>query len=317
MLRPRTLIPLFSFIAVLLLLSPLTLQAYPRDWDLTIAKEARFDVGNSGALVVDVPDADVIIESGSSGEIAIEIEVASSNLERALDHFEEMEFSFDEEPGRIEINARAPRTHWNWRGSTYAVTVRVSLPENFNIEVQTNDGDIDVQSVTGALHLKTSDGDIKLNKINSPRVLLDTSDGDILLGQLRAPDVQIETSDGTIEADGLYGDDIDIRTSDGDIYIDALSGGLNAMTTDGDIRVQIDDLQRTTLRSGDGDITVIMATTLNANVDFHADDLVLRQVDLNFKGELSEHRARGKLNGGGPRLQASTRDGSLTLSTGK
>ena len=99
--------------------------------------------------------------------------------------------------------------------------------------------------------------------------------------------------------------------------IDALSGGLNAQTTDGDIRVHIDSLEPTTLRSGDGDITVITAATLNANVDLRAEDLYLRNLDLNFNGELSDHRARGKLNGGGPRLQASTRDGSITLSTRK
>ena len=97
--------------------------------------------------------------------------------------------------------------------------------------------------------------------------------------------------------------------------IAALSGGLNALTTDGDIRVHIDDLASTTLRSADGDITVIAAATLSANIDLSAEDLFLRQTDLNFNGSVSEHRVRGKLNGGGPRLQVSTRDGTVTLST--
>jgi len=317
MLQPRASTASPTALAVLLLISPAILLAYPRGWDHTIAKEQRFDVGDHGTLIVDVPDADIDVTPGPAGAVSVEIEVASSDLERALDYYERMDFRLDGSRDEVRVQAREPHLRWRWRGASYLVTVRVVVPENFDLEVATDDGNIQISSLRGRLDLRTSDGDIRLDKVDSPRVLLDTSDGDIILGDLHAPDVQIETSDGTIEATGLYGKDIDIRTSDGDILIDALSGGLNAMTNDGDITVQIAELEATSLRTGDGNITVITAANLNANLDLHGEDLILRQADLNFNGDLSEHRARGRLNGGGPRLQASTRDGSITLSTRK
>jgi hypothetical protein len=300
---------------VVLACSPVSSLAYPSHWDHTIAKEARFDVDAEGGLDIDVPDADVVVQPGTDGVVTVQLEVASADLDRAMEAYEDMGFRIDGTRNTVAVKARSQRSGWRWRHSAYTVTVRVTLPENFNINVETDDGDIQVTSVTGNLQLRTSDGDIRIDKVRCQRLLLDSSDGDIILGEVHAPDVQIETSDGGIEAEELFGVDIDIRTSDGDISIEALAGGLNAVTTDGDIRVHITELQPTTLRTGDGDITLITDSGLNANLDLSGDDLVLREADLNFQGELSEHRARGKLNGGGPRLQASTRDGSITFST--
>lgn len=297
------------------LLTPQILLAYPRDWNQTIASEAHFDVDPGGKLVVEVADANVVLQPGSPGKVDVEVEVASHDLDRALERYRDMEFSIEAHGNTVTVHAAKPHSRWRWRYSSYVITVKVSLPEDFNVDIETDDGDINVAALEGNLLLHTSDGDIHIGQANSPRVRIDTSDGNITLGEIRGPDVQIETSDGKIQAAGLWGADIDIRTGDGDILIDALSGGLNAMTNDGNIHVRIDDLASTTLRSADGDITVIAATTLAANVDLHGEDLFLRQTDLNFDGSLSEHRARGKLNGGGPRLQANARDGSITLST--
>jgi hypothetical protein len=295
--------------------APRPLLAYPHDWERTVAAEAHFDVDSDGVLFVEVPDADVVLQPGPPGRLDIKIEVASNDLDRALERYKDMEFSMEANDNRVTIDADAPRSRWQWRRNPYLVTVRVTLPEDFNVDIKTEDGNIDVVSLRGHLHLHTTDGDIHIGKANSPRVHVDTSDGDITLGEIRAPDVQIETADGYIEAAGLWGRDIDIRTGDGDINIEALSGGLNAITSDGDIRVKIDDLAPTTLRSGDGNITILTGVALNANVDLLAEELFIHQADLNFQGSLSKHRARGKLNGGGPRLQVSTQDGSIRLST--
>ena len=57
-------------------LSPRMAAAYPRNWHQTIATEQHFDVDPGGTLVVQVPDANVTLQSGSPGKIDVEIEVA-------------------------------------------------------------------------------------------------------------------------------------------------------------------------------------------------------------------------------------------------
>jgi len=313
-LAPSARRPMFLLLLLSLAL-PLGAQADPRDWDRKIAREETYEVGASGSVVLDVADADVVVRPGGSGKVNVQVEVASRDLERALERYEDMDFRFEQTGDRIRVRAREPRSHWHWRGASYSIVITVDLPEAFALDVSTGDGDIEVGAMRGSLRLQSGDGDIRLANANSPHVILDTQDGDIVLGEIQAPDVQIETSDGNVEAENLVGKDIDIRTSDGDIRIDRLAGGLNAHTNDGTIRVHIDALDATTLRSGDGDIMVSAPASLSANLDFRGEDVVLRQADLAFNGELGEHLVRGKLNGGGPRLQANTRDGRITLST--
>ena len=313
---PALLVSMPLALMLLILRVPVGAGAWPRDWEHRIALEQGFDVGARGKLVVRVPDADVEVLPGEANRVDVRIDVASSDLDRAMESYEDMQFEVDRRGDEIRIDARElRRRNWSWRGPSFAVVVQVRMPRDFDADIETSDGDIMVESMNGQLSAHTSDGDIRVDRIEGPRVLLDTSDGDIFMGDVRAPDIQIESSDGNIEIEYVIGRDVDIRTSDGDIAIEAMSGGLNVLSNDGDIHVRIDELETTTLRTRDGNITVIAATTLSANVDFHGEDVVLRQVDLAFDGDLTERRVRGKLNGGGPRLQANSRDGRITLSS--
>lgn len=315
-LLPRLVAPVLLVPVLLATLMSAGAWAWPRDWEHRIAHEQSFDVASRSKLVVRVPDADVEILAGDGNRVDVRIDVASSDLTRAMELYEDMQFEVDRRGDEIRIDARElRRRNWSWRGPSFAVVVQVRMPRDFDADVETSDGDILVESMNGQLRVHTSDGDIRVDRVEGARVLLDTSDGDILMGDVRAPDIQIESSDGNIEIENLIGRDVDIRTSDGDIAIEAMSGGLNVLSNDGNIHVRIDQLETTTLRTRDGNITVIAATDLSANVDFHGEDVVLRQLDLAFDGDLTQRRVRGKLNGGGPRLQANSRDGRITLSS--
>ena len=179
------------------------------------------------------------------------------------------------------------------RGPGFGILTRVSVPQRFNADISTEDGDIFLGDLDGS-------------------VVLNSSDGDIEVGRIRGDDLNIETSDGDITADAIEARQTDIRTSDGDIDIRAVGGSIRATTSDGDIRVRLAQAGDVRLRTSDGDITIYAPMSLKAEIDFDGEDL---NVDRGFAitGRLTRRRVSGTLNGGGPLIQAGTHDGSITL----
>ena len=90
------------------------------------------------------------------------------------------------------------------------------------------------------------------------------------------------------------------------------SDEVETISLDGDIRIAVSEVGDVRLRTNDGDITIYAPTTLAALVDLEAEDLnVSRGFDI--AGRITRRRVRGDMNGGGPRLEASTHDGTVTL----
>ena len=141
-----------------------------------------------------------------------------------------------------------------------------------------------------------------------------TSDGDIRIAELIADRVEVRTSDGDVDIERLDGSKLEIGTSDGEISIESVSGELRASTSDGDIRVGFDRVAETTLRTGDGDIVLFTDGSVGADLDLRGEDVVLGNL-RGFEGERHDGMARGSLNGGGPLVRASTRDGSIHVRT--
>ena len=259
--------------------------------------QRRFDVGPGGTLTIDIPDGDVEVETGNRSDVQVEVFLSSRDMEWARERFDRMEFKAEASGNTVTVTARRVRTRRSdWgrgRGPGFGILTRVSVPQRFNADISTEDGDIFLGDLDG-------------------RVVLNSSDGDIELGRIRGDELSVETSDGDITADALEARQTDIRTSDGDIDIRAVGGAIRATTSDGDIRVRLAQAGDVRLRTSDGDITIYAPMSLKAEIDFDGEDL---NVDRGFAitGRLTRRRVSGTLNGGGPLIQAGTHDGSITL----
>jgi hypothetical protein len=255
----------------------------------------RFDVAPGGTLQVDVPDGDVDIETRSGGGVAVEVLLSSRDLEWARERFEQMQFSAALNGNTVRITARQVRARdsgWRWNRG-FSLRVRITMPDRFDSDIRTSDGDIFMDDVNGALWLETSDGDVDL-------------------GRVQGDEASIETSDGDVSAVALLSRRTTLRTSDGDIDVQTVSGSFEATTGDGDIRVHIEAAGGVRLRTGDGDITMYLPASLAASVDLDAEDLNVPR-SFQIVGRINRRRLQGDMNGGGPLLEARTGDGSITL----
>lgn len=307
--------PLPAPVVVTILALAVILPAHAgSEWPQERVMQAAFDVSSGGTLRVDVPDADLELERGAADRVEIEVFLGSRDMERARQHFESMNYRADGNEREVTLKADRARSRWSWRDwGGYSITAKIRVPEAFNLDLHTSDGDISVEQVQGTLQVKTSDGDVDVGGAEGSQVSIVTSDGDVSVGDLRAPSIRIASSDGDIRATDLDGDEIELRSSDGDIWVGAVSGALDAATGDGDIQVRIDRFAETSLQSGDGDITVQAPSTLQADLDLSGEDVVLGS-PVRLDGFRDDRKARGTINGGGPLLRATTRDGTITFS---
>jgi hypothetical protein len=258
--------------------------------------EREFEVGVGGTLSVDVSDADVTVRSGTSRDASVNVFMRARDRDWGREVFASMDFDVGLNGDEISVTARSPRidrSSWNDDRGGVGFHVEITVPQSYNAFISTGDGDINMSDLNGEFDLQTSDGDISVGTLS---------------GTLR-----LKTSDGNVSADGLEGATISVRTSDGDVQIGALSGPAEISTSDGDIRVSIERAGDIKLRTGDGDITIYADESLQADVDFSGEEVRMASGFTLNEGRVSEHGARGILNGGGPTLFAHTGDGTIAI----
>ena len=248
---------------------------YPRE----MMHENTFDVGAGGNLRVDVYDADVEVVTGAAVGATVQIYLRSNDMDWARGIFAEMEIStrLDGSSVVIETTKKPSRSWWNNTGNRwFNLIARVQIPEEFDLDISTGDGDVSVDSLRGQVRIHTSDGDIDIGSLSGS-----------VIG----------------------------KTSDGDIRVRlAAAGEASFQTGDGDVRIELSQAAPLDISTGDGDIDIIAPRSLAADVELRGEDVELVG-GLALEGSVRNGRAQGRINGGGPLIKAETGDGEIRLVT--
>ena len=319
------------------------------DGELMIRKE--FKVSEGGELTVNVPGADVEVVSTSSDRAEVLVFLDAQDMDKARSYFEDLEFEVGSSGNNVYVKARsADKNRWGWNRHGHAqILVRASVPRVFDADVSTSGGDVSVEQLAGVLNVATSGGDIQLGSIEGREmnvttsggdidagrlaggvVKLTTSGGDIELGAVSGPEIVVRTSGGDIDAGKLDGDRVDVRTSGGDIAlggvtgrsivktsggdieVGAMDGELDASTSGGDIEVRMLKSATLSLSTTGGSIAIHGPSNLSANVDLRASEVAL-EGGIQFEGTKKKDVVDGRVNGGGPRISATSSGGDVSL----
>ena len=119
---------------------------------------------------------------------------------------DQMGFAVEARNGGLRITT-APQRHWDgWKHrDNLGLGVEVTVPSRFDVDVQTGDGDVAIESIEGTVELHTGDGDISLAGVTGPQVKIQTGDGDVYAGDLDAESLRVQTGDGDIFIEELTG----------------------------------------------------------------------------------------------------------------
>lgn len=165
-------------------------------------------------------------------------------------------------------SSRSINSNFNQEGNTVSVVVNNSqsykrgqlkiecfVPKDFNLELKTSGGNLDIGGINGNINGKTSGGNIALNNVEG-EVNLRTSGGNYLIEQVSAKG-SVETSGGNITVNSLTGN-MQVKTSGGNIILKNSSFQGDVRTSGGNISFTDSKIHGDISTSG-GDIEIDQA----------------------------------------------------------
>ncbi len=274
--------------------------------------DETFKVRDGQTLYMDVAHSDVEIETGARGEARIRVSLSGVNMARARDVFDEMNFSVRQAGDEIRVVSDNRKNSWGGRNGNIEIEIHAFIPESFNLQIKTSHGDVELENISGDVHLNTTHGDISASNITGKEITLNSTHGDIEAEFLTGEWISLKTTHADIDVDVLAGKTVSVSTTHSDIAIGMLMGHSKISSTHGDIEVEIRDSARLDLRTTHGDILLVAPANLQAELDLEAQRVRLDR-DFEFEGRVEEDEIRGALNGGGSIIKARTSHGSVTI----
>jgi Toastrack DUF4097 len=121
-------------------------------------------------------------------------------------------------------------------GWNNSVTVKVKAPSNFNFELESTGGNINIEdAITGKLYAETAGGNVSFSDVKG-KVSVNTSGGNIS-GENVEGDVGLHTNGGNISLGNVKSGKSDIDTYGGNISVGNVASDLSAKTHGGNLSV--------------------------------------------------------------------------------
>jgi DUF4097 and DUF4098 domain-containing protein YvlB len=166
------------------------------------------------------------------------------------------------------------------------------------------------------LRAENRNGPIHLSELNVVETLYASSNfGEIRLDQANAAAYELKTTNGAVTVDGAQGS-VQIETNSGFIEVSGgeeasltLTSRSGALTYRGSLGEGPHQL-----RTDFGDIRLVLPEGSAFSLDLHTEfGSISSEFEVDFETESGENTWQGTVNGGGPLLSASTRNGNIIL----
>jgi DUF4097 and DUF4098 domain-containing protein YvlB len=296
----------------------------------------NFDVKPGGTLIMEVDRGSIDIKSSAQESIRVEVErkKEASTAEQAGESFNAHKITFDQDGNTLTIKAKGPQENngpwWSFRRQIQ-VRYIVSIPREFSIDVKTAGGSISVPALKGNARAQTAGGSINFGKIAGDAhaqtaggsididgatgsVEANTAGGSIQVGESGGK-VNVRTSGGSIRVDGVR-NGLEARTAGGSINLNRVGGIVNAHTSGGSISAEFSEAPTgaCALQTSAGGIDVTLDPSWALDLDAQTSaGGVSTQIPVTTVGQQNRSALRGKINGGGPRLELRTSAGHIEI----
>ena len=296
-----------------------------------------FKAQPGGQLIVDLDRGAIEIKTAAGESVDIEItRKAGGSQAKAEQTLKDHVVTTTQTDKAVEVRAEykgEQRRSWLGRSPELQVSCRITVPRQFDVDLKTAGGSIQVAGLTGKVQAHTAGGNMTFEKIEGPvsghtsggsitvraakgKVDVKTSGGNLSLDDIEGG-VTAETSGGSIHAEKLTGQSV-VKTSGGNIGVSGIKGQIEARTSGGSITASLTEQPAgdCLFKTSGGNVTVVLGEKVAVDVDARTSagrvstDLPVTAV---IQGEQKKNELRGKINGGGPLLTAHTSGGSVHI----
>src|SRR6478736_5789805 len=306
---------LFLFAAVLA--APLALSA-----KITRTVEKTFAVQPGGNFKAATQGGDITIETSDRPEVHITVKqvIHASTEQEADEILSKLTLTLVQAGNDVTADAKyEKRGAGTWFGNWPPVSVSfvVTVPKNFNLNLNTSGGNIGVASLAGNVHARTSGGDLKFARVDGD-IDAGTSGGNITLQEGTAK-AKLSTSGGNIEVDRAGGP-TEVSTSGGDVKLHSVAQLISATTSGGDVKAVITEpLKQDALLStsgGEVKVQVVPGAGFHLDASTSGGDVDASGLTITIeKGGSGKSRLVGSVNGGGPLLKLRSSGGDIKIRT--
>ncbi|MGH7597216.1 MAG: DUF4097 family beta strand repeat-containing protein [bacterium] len=297
------------------------------------SSEKSFTVKPGGWLELRADFGSVEVRSWPQNELKVQVIkwVEGRHRRSVKELFEDYEIRYNQTDRGVSIVAEMRGRGFFRNNDGLQVEFRINVPRQYNLDLNTSGGSIDVDDLIGEARVETSGGSLTLGRIEGPvdantsggsielrqakgKVLARTSGGGITLGEVSG-EVDVETSGGSIEVDGAAGN-LRAHTSGGGVSLRGLQGNVDASTSGGSLEAEI--LKQLDapceLSTSGGGVMVYLSKDIKLDIDaYTSGGEVQCDMPITVQGKFGEGKLRGKLNGGGPLLTLRTSGGNIEL----
>ncbi len=294
-----------------------------------------FDVGYGGTLTVDTDRGSIDVKTARAERVEVEITRdiwpgLFVDDEEILADFE-IEFRHDGDDVYLYCDYKREWGGWFWDGAQLRVNFTITVPEEYNLDLTTSGGSIEVADLQGEVECETSGGSLHFQQITGSvygrtsggSITLVSSDGSADIktsgGGIRIGDVtgrvNAHTSGGSIDITRA-GDEVEVSTSGGSIYVDEVRGAINASTSGGSIAAYIarQPERDCSLKTSGGSVTVRLADGVKVDINAKTSGgRIWCELPILVNGVVGRNEIDGEINGGGPELYLRSSGGSVQI----
>jgi DUF4097 and DUF4098 domain-containing protein YvlB len=300
-----------------LLAAPAVLSA-----KITRTVDKTFTVQPGGNLKAVTQGGDITIQTADTPEVRIHVKqvIRASSEKEADEILEKLSLTMEQTGNDVTAEAKYESRPMGFHFGSWppvSVSFEVTVPRNFNLNLNTSGGDITAASVQGNVRARTSGGNLKFDRVDG-EIDAHTSGGDIVLKESTAR-AKLGTSGGNIEVDRAGGP-TEVSTSGGDITINAVAQLISATTSGGNVRATLTEplKQDAVLSTSGGDVRVRIVKGAGFELDASTSGGAVQAEGLTItiaKGGVGKSRLVGSVNGGGPRLKLRSSGGDIAVRT--
>ncbi len=295
----------------------------------------RFEVSTGARLDLDHGDGNVFISPWNEDAIEVEVRYLAKVTRIGAGGKTDFDVEFDQRGDTVRVVGHEPGGinlgYFNIRESTYEY--RIQAPPWVILELQGEDGDVEIAGWRNDVSINIDDGDIRLDDTRATtdiraqdgdidldsflgRLKIVSDDGDISIRNADAERMAIRTEDGDVALDQCSGD-LEIQADDGDVELTRMRpSGIVVTTADGSINLEVEgasgDLDLVA-KTDDGDVGVVLARGTGVTFDIRMDD---GDVDIQLPdAEIlrKKHAVSGSVGNGAGSIQVTTGDGDVTV----
>jgi len=275
--------------------------------------DKTFPATPGGTLTVETDTGSIRIAGADVHEVRVR-----ATLSGAQSQLDDFETTATTDSRGVIVRGERRGSSWldlSWLfGGGLRVRYDIQVPRQYHLDLRTAGGSIELASLQGDVHGRTSGGRLRLDDLRGSVIDVRTSGGAIQADRLQG-NVVLRTSGGSVTVADVRGE-LDIHTSGGSMRLTDIDGRLDARTAGGSIDATLSGANRgVNLRTAGGSIRIAVPRDFKADVDARTSSGGVHS-DLPIDSDRDDDRNSlvGDMNGGGPTLSARTSGGSIRLS---